>query len=143
MRSIARVALVAFCVTLCCAIVQSGPIVPNQSRIIGSIVSYSILDSRLLDIAPIQPLFRLGVLIESVEDVEAYPNLLRDTVGSVVDVLSKVELHPCLFGNRVQMEVRIAGDEAGQSVWLQADTLVVLGSDPMTQTPSFCVEAEP
>ena len=121
---------------------QSGPIVPNQSRITGSIVSYSILDSRLLEIAPIQPLFRLGVLIESTEDVEAYPNLLRDAVGSVVDVLSKVTLDPCLFGKRVQMEVRVSGDESGQSTWLQPATLVVLGSDPMLQTPSFCAEAE-
>jgi len=140
MRSVACAVLVLLCVASCCVLGQSGPIVPNQSQIRGTVVLYAILDAEFMGIASHQTLYKLGVFVETAEAVSPYPNLLADSVGSVVEVLSKTELDPCLYGKIVEMEVRVAGDETGQSTWLLAGTLVLTGSDSSVQTPSFCVE---
>lgn len=140
MRRIARVLLALMCVSLCWALGQGGPIVPNQSRVVGTVVAYTILDSELVGVAPHQTLYRLGVLVESSEGVAPYPDLMAASVGLVIEVLSKIELDPCLYGKLVQIEIRRAGDEVSQSTWLLPGTLVMLGSDPSIQTPSFCIE---
>ena len=140
MRSVARVGLILLSVALCWALGRGGPIVPNQSRIRGTVVLYAILDSELVGITSHQTLYKLGVFVETAEAVTPYPNLLANSVGSVVEVLSKVELDPCLYGKIVELEVRVAGDETGQSTWLLPGTLIVTGSDSSVQTPSFCIE---
>jgi len=140
MRSVARAVLVSLCVASCCVLGQSGPIVQNQSQIRGTVVLYAILDAELVGAASRRTLYKLGVFIGSAEAVAPNPNLLADSVGSVVEVLSKAELDPCLYGKIVEMEVRVAGDETGQSTWLLAGTLIVTGTDSSVQTPSFCVE---
>ncbi|MFC2105553.1 hypothetical protein ACFLS0_02240 [Candidatus Bipolaricaulota bacterium] len=140
MRPAARAALSLLCVLLCGALGQSGPIIPNQSRILGTVVAYTILDSESVSVAPHQTLYQLGVLIESSEGVSAYPDLLANSEGTVVEVLSKAELDPCLYGKKIQADVRRSGDEFGQATWLLPSTLVVLGRNPSIQTPSFCVE---
>ena len=140
MRLAARAVLSLLCVSLCGALGQGGPIIPNQSRIIGTVVAYTILSSEFVGVVPHQTLYQLGVLIESSEGVSAYPDLLANSEGGVVEVLSKVELAPCLYGKIVQAEVRRSGDEFGQSTWLLPGTLKVLGSNPSIQTPSFCIE---
>lgn len=140
MRRNAWVFLVLLCVLLYWTLGRSGPIVPNQSRIVGVVVMYTILDSDLVGVVPHQTLYELAILVESSEGVAPYPDLLAGSAGSVVEVLSKVELDPCLYGKLVQIEIRRAGDEVSQSTWLLPGTLVVLGSDLSIQTPSFCIE---
>ena len=140
MRSVARAVLVSLCVASCCVSGLSGPIVPNQSQIRGTVVLYAILDAELAGAASRQTLYKLGVFIESAEAVAPYPNLFADSTGSVVEALSKAELDPCLYGKVFEMEVRVAGDETGRSTWLLPGTLIVMGSDSSLQTPSFCVE---
>ncbi|MFC2108315.1 hypothetical protein ACFLS5_02525 [Candidatus Bipolaricaulota bacterium] len=140
MRLAARAVLSLLCVSLCGALVQSGPIIPNQSRIIGTVVAYTILSSEFIGVVPHQTLYQLGVLIESSEGVSAYPDLLANSEGEVVEMVSKHELNPCLYGRIIQAEVRMSGDEFGQRTWLLPGTLKVLGPNPSIQTPSFCIE---
>jgi len=122
MRSFACAILISICVASCWLLGQGGPMIPNQRKIRGIVVIYAILDSELVGIAFRQTLYRLGVLVESAEAVAPYPDLLADSIGSVVEVLSKNELDPCLYGKTVEMEIRVAGGETGQSKWLLAGT---------------------
>lgn len=140
MRRGTCVALVLLVILQCSTWTQGVPAIPNQSRLRGTVVGYSILDSDLVDVSPRQTLYRLAVVVDSTEGVPPYPDLLAGAVGTVIEVLSSIELHPCLYGRLVEFEARRVGDESGRKTWLVPGTLVVLGTESPPQTPSFCLE---
>lgn len=97
---------------------NSVPVVPNEAIVIGTVCEYSIVSSRLLKIQPEQIIYRLTIIVDSSEDVEGMPNLVKGKEGQDITIHSKEKLPSDLFGKKVRVRVKLMGDEKGRLLWI-------------------------
>ena len=95
------------------------PAVPNLGIVTGSVVGYCIVSSSLLDMRPAMPIYQLQVTVKTSEDIRGMPNFTRDKVGEVIQLHSKKELSPDLFGKFIRARIFYRGDETGGKFWIQ------------------------
>ena len=100
------------------------PAVPNESVIEGTVQEFSIVSSNLLNIMPEQTLYRLTILIESYENADTDADYLSDKKGKTVQLYSKEKISPEIFGKRVWVKVRYAGDERGGLYWIKEISMI-------------------
>lgn len=100
------------------------PVIPNEAVIAGTVRGYCKVSSLLLNIEPEQVIYRLTVTVESSEDVEGLPNLVKGVIGEDIILESKEEISPAIFGKRVRVRVRVAGDERGRRFWINSIRII-------------------
>lgn len=98
--------------------------IPNEALITGSVCGYCKVSSRLLNIEPEQVIYRLTVTVDSSEDVEGMPNLVKEVIGEDITLESKEEIGPDIFGKRVRVRVRVVGDEKGRRFWINSISII-------------------
>jgi hypothetical protein len=111
------------------------PVVPNLSKVQGLVLEYAMLDSKLEGVEPSQILYSLRILVYAVADVGSFPNFLTNQIGKVMRLLSGVPLSPCLFRQRIEVDVQLLGDEWGRRLWLVPGTLIDLSAGSQGETP--------
>jgi hypothetical protein len=94
------------------------PVIPNQCRIVGVVLEYAIVSSRLIDIQPDQTLYRVIVHIESSENIGNMSNLIKGKEGQDIPFYTKETLAPGLFGKRIKATAIYKGDERGGIFWI-------------------------
>jgi hypothetical protein len=99
------------------AAANNVPAIPNRAFFIGTVKAYCVTSSSLADIQPEQVIYKVVVLVESVKDVEGYPNILKDRAGKTVTLYTKKELSPGLYGKEIRTLVEFRGDERGGLLW--------------------------
>lgn len=100
------------------------PVIPNEALITGSVCGYCKVSSRLLNIKPEQVIYRLTVTVDSSEDVEGMPNLVKEVIGEDITLESKEEIGSDIFGKRVRVRVRVVGDEKGRRFWINSISII-------------------
>jgi len=122
---------ISLCLVLICLFLSFNtkyslavPAGPNESVIEGTVQEYSIVSSNLLNIMPEQTLYRLTILIEAYENVDSEADFLSDKKGKTVQFYSKDEISPEIFGKRVLVKVRYAGDERGGLYWIKEISVI-------------------
>jgi hypothetical protein len=100
--------------------VTTVTVVPNSALITGIILEYGTVSSRLLGIQPDQTLYKVTIRLESSEDIDGMPNLLRGKEGEDISFYTKEKLSSDIFDKRVRAEVTYRGDERRGRWWLRS-----------------------
>ena len=104
--------------------ITGGPVIPNGTLITGVILEYGILSSRLLGIQPDQTIYKVTICLESSEDIDGMPNLLRGKEREDITFYTKERLSPDIFGKKVRAEVSYRGDERGGRWWVRSIKII-------------------
>jgi hypothetical protein len=100
--------------------VTGGTVIPNGTLITGVILEYGIVSSRLLGIQPDQTIYKVTIRLESSEDIDGLPNLLRGKEGEDITFYTKEKLSSDIFNKKVRAEVLYRGDERGGRWWVRS-----------------------
>ena len=104
--------------------VTGGTVIPNGALITGVTLEYGIVSSRLLGIQPDQTIYKVTIRLESSEDIDGLPNLLRGKEGEDITFYTKERLSPDIFGKKVRAEVSYRGDERGGRWWVRSIKII-------------------
>jgi len=104
--------------------VTGGTVIPNGTLITGVILEYGIVSSRLLGIQPDQTIYKVTIHLESSEDIDGMPNLLRGKEREDITFYTKERLSPDIFGKKVRAEVSYRGDERGGRWWVRSIKII-------------------
>jgi hypothetical protein len=100
--------------------VTGGTVIPNSAFVTGIILEYGMVSSCLLGIQPDQTLYKLTIHLESSEDIDGMPNLLRGKEKENLTFYTKEKLSSDIFGKKVRAEVSYRGDERGGRWWMKS-----------------------
>ena len=95
-------------------------VIPNGTLITGVILEYGIVSSRLLGIQPDQTIYKVTICLESSEDIDEMPNLLRGKEREDITFYTKEKLSSDIFNKKVRAEVLYRGDERGGRWWVRS-----------------------
>lgn len=104
--------------------VTGGTVIPNGALITGVTLEYGIVSSRLLGIQPDQTIYKVTIRLESSEDIDGMPNLLRGKEREDITFYTKERLSPDIFGKKVRAEVSYRGDERGGRWWVRSIKII-------------------
>jgi len=104
--------------------VTGGTVIPNGALITGVTLEYGIVSSRLLGIQPDQTIYKVTIHLESSEDIDGMPNLLRGKEREDITFYTKERLSPDIFGKKVRAEVSYRGDERGGRWWVRSIKII-------------------
>lgn len=100
------------------AICTPIPVQENDLRISGIVTEICIVSSAAIGIQPEQPIFKLQILLDTVEVIQP-PNFLQDKLGETVILLSKETIPQELFGKRINLRVQYRGGEKRGDFWIK------------------------
>jgi len=104
--------------------VAAVTVIPNGALITGVISEYGMVSSRLLGIQPDQTIYKVTIHLESSEDIDGMPNLLRGKEREDITFYTKERLSPDIFGKKVRAEVSYRGDERGGRWWVRSIKII-------------------
>jgi len=68
------------------------PAIPNGSMIVGTVVEYAIVSSKIIRIQPDQVLHKLTIHVESSEAIGNLPDFVKDKMGQNIPFYSREDL---------------------------------------------------
>jgi len=84
---------------------------PKTEKVEGCVVEYAVLSSKLLNIKPDMPLYRITLYVKG-KDSPAFSR------GSLVYILSKGSVPPWIFGRFIKAEIVYRGSKERGNYWL-------------------------
>lgn len=104
------------------SLVQSVPVIPNESIVAAEVVDLTTIDATTVNINPPQVLFRMKLRLLSVQESPPLANFLHAKKGEIIEVYSKESLSSGLVGKVMKARITFRGDERGGLYWIQEIT---------------------
>ncbi len=89
----------------------------KTEKVEGCVVGYSVLSSKLLNIEPYMPIYRITLHLRG----EKKPAFAK---GSILSVLSKGSVPPWIFGRLIKADIIFRGSKERGNYWLESISVI-------------------
>jgi len=100
------------------ATIYGAPVIPNEGLVTAEVLEVGTVQSSVLNVNPPQVLYRMKLILLSVQDVPPRANFLKDKSGEIVEVYSKEVLPSDLVGKVIKGRITFRGDERSGLYWI-------------------------